>query len=164
MKIVTCRPYHAISSGTNMLRMPDKNSAFKIYYLSIIGRDNPEAYEWDRCLLSKEDFESRFIAGEYAGIGFVTAFPHITKIFRFSPQMETVLDVKAFGTSTMKPCDCSRNEGYSEFACYAEAIIAAEEYRAWAESASVSDYLTFVCQAQNFPVATSSKLGEYWVS
>ena len=45
MNIATCRTYHAISSGTNLLRMPDKKSVFKIYYLSIIKRDNPEAYE-----------------------------------------------------------------------------------------------------------------------
>lgn len=164
MNIATCRTYYAISSGTNLLRMPDKKSVFKIYYLSIIKRDNPEAYEWDRCLLSKEDFESRLVSGEHAGIGFVTAFPHITKIFRFSPQMETVLDVKAFDTSTMTPCDCSREEGYSEFACYAEAIIAAEEYRVWAESASVSEYLSFVCKVNDFPIATNSKMGEYWES
>ena len=105
MKIATCRPYHAISSGTNLLRMPDNKSAFKIYYLSIVGRDKPESYEWDRCSLSKDDFENRFVSGEYAGIGFVTSFPHITKIFRFAPHMETVLDVKAFNTSTMKLID-----------------------------------------------------------
>ena len=161
MKIATCRSYHAISSGANLLRMPDNKSVFKIYYLSIIGRDNPEAYEWDRCSLSKKDFESRFVSGGYAGIGFVTAFPHITKIFRFSPQMETVLDVKAFDTSAMTAIDCSRGDGYVEFACYAEAIIAAEEYRAWAECTSVSGYLAFVCKANDFPVTTNKKLREW---
>ena len=164
MKIAACRLYHAISSGTNLLRMPDGKSAFKIYYLSIVGRDKPESFEWDRCSLSKDDFESRFVSGEYAGIGFVTSFPHISKIFRFAPHMEAVLDVKAFDPSTMKLIDCARDDEYREFACYAEAVIAAEEYRAWAASSSVSDYLTFVCRVHDFPVTTSSKLGEYWAS
>jgi hypothetical protein len=144
--------------------MPDGKSAFKIYCLSIVGRDKPELYEWDQCSLSKDDFENRFLSGEYAGIGFVTSFPHITKIFRFAPHMETVLDVKTFDTSTMKFLDCTRDDGYYEFACYAEAVIAAEEYRAWAASSSVSDYLNFVCQAHDFPVTARSKLREYWES
>ena len=164
MKIAKCRSYHAICTGTNLLRMPDGKSAFKIYYLSIVGRDKPELYQWDRCGLDKEDFENRFTSGEHAGIGFVTAFPHVTKVFRFAPHMETVLDVKAFDTSSMKPCDCARDEGYYEFACYAEALIAAEEYRAWATSSSVADYLTFLCRTRDFPVEMSSKLGVYWAS
>jgi len=146
------------------LRMPDGKSVFKIYYLSIVGRDKPELFEWERCSLQKEAFEDRFVTGEHAGIGFVTSFPHITKIFRYAPEIETVMDVKAFDTSTMKPIDGSRSDGYSEFACFAEAVIAAEEYRAWSESASVSDYLAFVCRVQDFPVAENRKLGNYWAS
>lgn len=164
MKITTCRSYHAISSGTKLLNMPDGKSVFKIYYLSIIGRDKPELYEWERCSISKDDFETRFISGKHEGVGFVTTFPHITKIFRFSPQMETVMDVKALDPSTMKPIDCSRDDEYIEFACYAEAIIAADEYRAWADSHSVSEYLDFKCKEHDFPVATNSKMGEYWKS
>ena len=164
MNISTCRRYHAISSGTKLLNMPEGKSVFKIYYLSIIGRDKPELYEWERCSISKDDFERRLISGDYPGVGFITAFPHIMKIFRFSPQMETVMDVKAFDPSTMTAIDCSRGDGYVEFACYAEAIIAADEYRAWAESASVSQYLDFICKEHDFPVAANSKMKEYWES
>lgn len=77
--------------------------------------------------------------------------------------METILDVKALDPSTMKHLVCTRDERYYKFACYAEAVIAADEYLAWAASSSVSDYLTFVCQAHDFPVTKSNKLGEYWV-
>jgi hypothetical protein len=42
MNISKCRTYHAISAGQSLLRMPDGKSVFKIYYLSIVGRDKPE--------------------------------------------------------------------------------------------------------------------------
>ena len=65
--------------------------------------------------------------------------------------METVLDVKAFDPTTMTPIDCSRDEGFTEFACYAEAMIAADEYRVWAESDSVADYLAFLSKISDSP-------------
>ena len=164
MQIVTCKPYHAVSSGRGTIEMPDGKSVFKVYYLSIVGRDKPELYEWERCAFTQEAFERRFLGGAHEGVGFVTAFPHITKIFRFAPAAETLLEVQAFDTCSMESRDCTRDEGYYEFACYAEAVIAGEEYRAWAASRTVVDYLAFVCPAVDYPVTTSGKLREYWRS
>ena len=162
MQITPCKSYHAQTVGQTVLRMADDRSAFKIYYLSVIGRDKPEQYEWQQCRQKPADFEITFRKGGYEGIGFVTAFPHVTKIFRFSPTTETVLDVREFHTEGMRPMDCSRPDGYHEFACYAEAAIAADEYRSWARVGSVEEYLAFRSHAADFPVASNAKLATYW--
>lgn len=162
MQIATCRPYHAQTVGHSVLRMGDGRSAFKVYYISVIGRDQPELYEWQHCPRTREQFEKTFRAGGFEGIGFAIAFPHVTKIFRFSPSLETILDVREFHTEGMRHMDCSREDGYHEFACYAEAAIAADEYRAWARAASVEEYLTHRSPAADFPVASNTKLAAYW--
>jgi hypothetical protein len=142
--------------------MPDGKSAFKIYYISVIGRDAPELFEWQRCPRTPRDFEQAFLSGSHEGVGFVLAFPHVTKIFRFSPGAETILDVREFHTDGMRPMDCSRDGGYHEFACYAEAAIAADEYRAWADALSVAIYLASRSEAAEFPVRSNTKLAAYW--
>ena len=162
MQIVPCRTYHAQTVGQGMLRMPDGSSAFKLYYIAVIGREKPELFEWQHCPRTPGDFETVFLAGDHTGIGFVTAFPHVTKIFRFSPGAETILDVREFHTDGMRPLDCARGEGYHEFACYAEAAIAADEYHAWAKAATVEDYLASRSDAADFPVTTNTKLAAYW--
>jgi len=162
MEIARCRTYHAITSSTTALSMLDGRSVFKVYYISIIGRDRPELYEWERCTPGREEFERAFVAGGHEGIGFAIAFPHVTKIFRFAPSMETVLDIREFDTVGMQPKNCERGDGYHEFACYAEAVIAAEEYHAWARATGVREYLDFRCACADFPVASNSKLAEYW--
>jgi hypothetical protein len=162
MQIVACRPYHAQTVGQNVLRMPDGKSVFKVYYLSIIGRDWPERYEWQYYHRTQAEFEEAFLAGGHQGVGFVTAFPHITKIFRFSPDMETILDAGEFDTEGMLPRDSSRGDMTHEFACYAEAVIAAEEYDAWARAATVEEYLAFRCDQADFPVASNTKLAAHW--
>ena len=162
MQIATCRPYHAQTVGQSVLRMPDGKSVFKVYYTSVIGRDKPELYEWQHCPRTRAHFEQVFLAGGHEGIGFVIAFPHVTKIFRFSPDMETILDVREFDTAGMTDRDCTRTDGSHEFACYAEAVIAADEYRAWARAASVDDYLAFRSTETDFPVASNTKLAAYW--
>lgn len=162
MQITPCRTYHAITSSATTLSMPDGRSVYKIYFISIIGRDRPELYEWERCPFTREKFLQVFADGGHEGIGFVIAFPHITKVFRFAPSIETVLDVGEFETVSMQPKDCTRPDGYHEFACYAEAAIAAEEYHAWARSASVAEYLDFRCLGVDFPVVSHDKLAQYW--
>jgi hypothetical protein len=142
--------------------MPDGKSAFKIYYISVIGRDTPELFEWQRSPRSPREFEQAFLAGGHEGVGFVLAFPHVTKIFRFSPGAETILDVREFHTDGMRPLDCSRDGGYHEFACYAEAAIAADEYEAWAGARTVEAYLATVSDLADFPVASHTKLATYW--
>ena len=162
MQIPECRSYHAVTSSVSLVSMPDGKSALKVYYLSIIGRDTPELYEWERCALSKASFEEALRSSGQDGIGFVTAFPHITKIMRFGPGMETVMDIREFDTEGLKPRDCTREDGYHEFACYAEAVIAAEEYHAWAKEETVEGYLDYRCETTDFPVASNSKLKVYF--
>ena len=162
MQIAACKTYHAQSAGTRVLRMPDGKSVFKIYFVSIVERDKPEDYEWLYSLQTQDEFENAFLLGGHEGIGFVIAFPHITKVFRFSPYVETVLDVSEFHTKGMRPRDSTRADGSHEFACFAEAIIAAEEYRAWAAAPTVAEYLEFRCAETSFPVLSNTKLATYW--
>ena len=162
MQITMCRTYHAQTVGRGVVRMPDSRSVFKLYYISVIGRDRPELYEWRSSPRSQAEFERAFVSGGYEGVGFAIAFPHVTKIYRFSPSMETILDVSEFDTDGMTPRDCSRDDGSHEFACYAEAVIAAEEYRAWAKATTVDEYLAYRSDAADFPVVSNTKLAAYW--
>ena len=163
MKIAKCRSYDAHTVRSVVVRMPDERSFFKLYYVSIVGRNRPELYEWQSCPRSYAQFEQAFVSGTYEGVGFVIAFPHITKVYRFSPEMETILDVREYDTEGMAPRDCSRQGGFHEFACYAEAIIAADEYRAWAEATSVDRYLAFRSGAARFQIVSNDKLAAYWM-
>ena len=162
MQTLNCKPYHARTSVQNLLFMPDGKSVFKIYYVSIIGRDNPEQFEWEYSHYTRADFEQTFLSGAFEGIGFVTAFPHITKVFRFSPYAETILDVSEFHTVNMQPKDCSHEDDSHEFACYAESVISADEYEAWAKAASAAEYLGFRSTKTEFPVVSNKKLSAYW--
>jgi hypothetical protein len=162
VQLTPCKTYHAKTVGRNVLRMPDGKSVFKVYYVSVIGRDRPELYEWRRSSRTTADFERMFTAGGHEGVGFVVAFPHVTKVYRFSPDGETILDVREFDTDGMTARDCARSDGYHELACYAEAAIAADEYRAWAEAGSVDEYLVARSGAADFPVVSHTKLADYW--
>lgn len=162
MLITKCKPYHARIVGQSIFRMSDEKSVFKIYYISIIGRDKPEQFEWEHCLHTQEDFEKVFLSGQHEGVGFVVAFPHITKVFRFSPYVETSLDVSEFHTIDMRSNDCSRGDGSHEFACYAESVISADEYEAWANATTIENYIAFRCCKADFPIASNVKLTTYW--
>lgn len=162
MLMTPCRPYHGRTHHSKIITMPNPKSVFKIYYISIIGRDQPELYEWEHCPLSPEQFEETLRSGPHEGIGFIIAFPHITKVFRFSPGAETVLDVSEFQTTGMRPKDGSRGDGSHEFACYAESMIAADEHEAWAKAATIEEYLAFRLARLDFPVTSQTKLADYW--
>lgn len=162
MKIQPCRTYRARDAGRTRLAMPDGNSVFKIYYVSITGRDDPSRYEWGRGPFGAADFEKSFLASGLEGIGFVTAFPHIAKVFRFAPAMETVLHVRAFDTRTLQPLDLGRGEEWVEFACLAEAVVAAEEYLAWAKAETVEAYLDAWSAFADGPIAAHDKLFRYF--
>jgi len=96
------------------------------------------------------------------GVGFITAFPHMAKIFRFSPGAETVLDVRAFNPSDLEPKNLSRYGGFHEFACLAEGIISAGEYKAWAAAKDVEEYLSYRSDDRIFDILSSNKLKRYW--
>jgi hypothetical protein len=95
------------------------------------------------------------------GVGFITAFPHIAKIFRFAPSMETVLHVRAYATPELTPLNLGRDDNFVEFACYAEAAIAADEYAAWARARTVEDYLAYSSPFDEGPVTNPAKLAAY---
>jgi len=162
MKVTACRPYHGRIVDTRLAAMADGKSRFKIYFVSIVGRDQPQRFEWAHCGMAPVDFVKRFSAGPDEGVGFVTAFPHITKVFRFAPDVEILLYVKAFNTRDFTPIDLARAEGYMEFACYAEAAIAADEYHAWARGRSVSEYLADWSPCKEAPIADHAKLRAWW--
>ncbi len=162
MQITPCRTYHGQTVNRSLVHMPDGTSAFKVYYISVIGRDTPERFEWRHAPRTFADFEAAVRVTGVEGIGFILAFPHVTKIFRFAPSGETVIDVREFHTDGMRPMDCTRGDGFHEFACYAEAAIAADEFQAWAKAASVEEYLGFRSEAADFPVASHTKLAAYW--
>jgi len=162
MKIKSCRPYQARIVSHRKLTMADGKSVFKLYFVSIVGRDKPELYEWQQCPISEDEFERQFRQTHEEGIGFLTVFPHITKVFVYAPSSEILMFVKAFETETFKPIDLSREEGYTEFACYAEAILAANEYAAWAEADTVQDYLQYWCPTEDAPIVNNTKLHAYW--
>ena len=161
MKVVPCRSYHSRTVGRTTVRMPDGKSVFKVYYISIVGRDEPSRYEWSHARATRDQFEEDLRRLGPEGVGFVTAFPHITKVFRFAPAMETVLHVRAFNTADLAELKLDRDDGFVEFACYAEAAIAADEYRAWARAAAVEAYLDFFSDFNDGPVASCGKLREY---
>jgi len=161
MNVKSCRPYHSRMIRKTWLRLPDNRSVFKLYFFSLIGRDEPERYEWDRSSLTPAAFEASLRTAALEGIGFITAFPHLTKVFRFAPSAETILHVRAFHTRDLSPLALEREDNYLEFACYAEAVIAADEYRQWAGARTVSDYLQALSDFPDGPVASHTKLAAY---
>ena len=163
MQVQPCRTYHSKTISRSLVRMPDGRSAFKLYLVSIVGRANPERYEWDRAPMRPTEIEALFRASASEGIGFVIAFPHITKVFRFAPSAETVLHVRAFNTPELTTLDLAREDGHMEFACYAEAAIAAEEYAFWASAKTVEEYLARFSAFEDGPIARHDKLSAYWL-
>jgi hypothetical protein len=158
MKISTTRTYHARAAGRKSLSMPDGVSAFKLYYLDIVGRQDSSRYEWSKSALDKPEFEAGLQASGWEGVGFVTAFPHIAKMFRFAPESETVLHVFAFSPADLASLDLSRGEPWLEFACYAEAAIAADEYHLWAKALTVEEYLRDFSTFADGPIVRHDKL------
>jgi hypothetical protein len=155
-----CNTYAARPAGTAVYRLAD--SVFKVYYADIYGRAQPERYEWDLCGRNRDTVLVHLAAAPIEGVGVVVAFPHITKVFRFAPSAEIIMHVKGYWTEDFREVDLGREEGYVEFACYAEAIIAAEEYRLWAEAANVAEYLARWVQWTDAPIIDNAKLGRYF--
>lgn len=160
MNVKPCNTYAAKSAGTTVYR--DGRTAFKVYYVSIYGREHPERYEWDLCDLSCEAVVERLKELGIEGVGFVLAFPHIVKVFRFGPEAETLLNVRAFKPGDGEPIPLERAEGYTEFACLAEADVASREYLLWAAAESVEEYLGKLVTWGPLPIIDHEKLGRYW--
>ena len=161
--IKPCNTYHAVLSGKELCRPAGGKSAFKVYFIDIIGRKEPACTVWVPNGMSAKDFPARLAQAEgVEGVGFVTAFPHITKVFRFGPEAETVMNVRAWDTRDMAPINLGRSQDYVEFACLAEAAIAADEYNAWAQTQTVEEYLQHWSSFADGPISRHDKLLEYW--
>jgi len=158
--IKPANPYAAYPSGVVLYRQG--RHVFKVYYVDITGRDQPERYEWALCGRDRDSVLAHLRETGIEGVGFVAAFPHITKVFRFAPGAETIMHVRAFNTADFAELNLLREEGYLEFACYAEALIAADEYRVWAEADSVEAYLEHWCAWEEAPVRDHTKLARYF--
>ena len=154
-------PYDARISGKRLVRSADGRSAFKVYFIDIVGRKESARYEWDRCPTGRDAFLAS-LAGVAEGVGFVTAFPHVTKLFRFGPHAETVLDVQGYRTADLSEYPLPRGDGTFEFACLAEALIAADEFSSWASAAEVEAYLARWSPFAGAAVVDHAKLGRYW--
>ena len=162
MKVETCGSYHGVIENMQPVRLADGKSAFKVYFVSIEGRPEPARFEWSKTAMTKDDFLKAFEARGVEGVGFVTAFPHITKIFRYNPKSEVIQTVKAYNTVTGADINLDRGEGFMEFACLAEAIIAAGEYRLWAQAATVEEYLAASLPMERADIIRENKLKAYW--
>jgi hypothetical protein len=136
--------------------------AFKVYFIDITGRPHRERYEWDRCGRERESVRAGLKRAGVEGIGFVCAFPHIAKAFRFAPEGETNLHVRAFRPEDFAELDLARADGYVEYACLAESVIADGEYRLWAAAPSVEAYLAQWVDWPPVAVADEGKLGRYY--
>ncbi|NMA43806.1 MAG: hypothetical protein GX946_10555 [Oligosphaeraceae bacterium] len=164
MEISSCLSYRAILDDFQILCKDDGKSIFKVYYCSIVGRPQPERYEWRYSALSKEKFAADFLAMPCQGIGFLTAFPHICKVFCYASKSETLQYVCAFKPGDGSPIGLERDAGYYEFACLAEALLAADEFSAWASADSVEQYLQQRSFLDSFNIENHAKLQKYWNS
>jgi len=158
--IKPCNTYAARPSGTAVYR--EGKHAFKVYYVDIYGREQRGRYEWDLCGRPRESVLEGLRRLEIEGVGFAVSFPHLTKVFRFAPSAETILHVRAYWTKDFEEVDLEREGEYLEFACYAEAVIAADEYRFWAEARSVEEYLERWSEWNDATVVDHAKLARYY--
>ena len=80
--VAKANTYHAVIRSQERLAAGKTN--LKVYFIDIVGRKDPSRTEWDKCGIDRRQFLDRLAKTEgVEGVGFVTAFPHITKAFRF---------------------------------------------------------------------------------
>jgi hypothetical protein len=158
--IAPCQSYAARPAGRTVYE--NGPHAFKVYLVDITGRRQPELYEWDRCGRDPDSVVAGLKRAGVEGIGFVCAFPHIAKVFRFGPESETVLNVRAFRPADFSELDLGRSDGYVEYACLAESVIADAEYRLWARARTVDEYLAEWVDWHLVAVADQRKLGRHY--
>jgi hypothetical protein len=158
--IASCPSYAARPAGRALYE--NGPHAFKVYFIDITGRRQPELYEWDQCGRQRDSVVAGLKRGGVEGLGFVCAFPHIAKAFRFGPESETVLNVRAFRPADFANLDLGRSDGYAEYACLAESVIADAEYRLWARARTVEEYLEQWVDWEPIAVADEGKLGRHY--
>ncbi|MBM4085781.1 MAG: hypothetical protein FJ272_13415 [Planctomycetes bacterium] len=162
VKVKKCLPYTSKVVGRTLLKVDETKAAFKVYFVDIVGRAERQRYEWALCGATQEDFLARLKARRPEGVGFVTAFPHITKIFQFGPSPETNLYTRSFDTKTFEEKRLDYAEGATEVACAAEALILAQEFRFWLDAESVEAYLAKLADAGDASFRNCAKLAAYY--
>ncbi len=157
LKIKKGKPYTSKVVGKELVPFHETRCASKVYFVDIVGRDEPAKYEWAHCGRTQDEFVARLREFKPEGIGFVTAFPHITKVFQFGPNPETNLYTRAYHTETFEemPLDYS---GATEVACAAEALILAEEFKLWLAAKTVDEYLGEFTDAGDAAFANHEKM------
>jgi hypothetical protein len=158
--IASCQGYAARPAGRAVYE--NGPHAFKVHFVDITGRPEPELYEWDRCGRERGSIVAGLKRAGVEGVGFVCAFPHIAKVFRFGPESETVLNVRAFRPTDFTELALGRSDGYVEYACLAESVIADAEHRLWARARTVEEYLGGWVDWQPIAVADEGKLGRHY--
>jgi hypothetical protein len=158
--IEACQSYAARPTGRAVYE--NGPHVFKVYLIDITDRAHPERYEWDRCGRERDSVLAGLKRAGVEGVGFVCAFPHIAKVFRFGPESETVLHVRAFHPAYFRELALSRSDGYVEYACLAESVIADAEYRLWAAARTVEAYCAGWVDWQPVAVADEGKLCRHY--
>ena len=152
-------PYFARPAGVSRLDLPD-GSAFKVYFFDIIGRPEPEKYEWALAERSQDAALEQLKQADISGVGFICLFPHIAKVFFFGESMETNLYAEAFRGDPFQraPLDYARGV---EVACAAEMDIAAKEFALWRAAATVADFLAEFVEPVECGFESNAKLRAY---
>jgi hypothetical protein len=158
--IAPCQSYAARPAGRAVYE--NGPHAFKVYFIDITDRRQPELYEWERGGRDRESILAGLKRAGVEGVGFVCAFPHIAKAFRFGPESETVLNVRAFRPADFAELALDRSDGYVEYACLAESVIADAEYRLWARARTVEEYLEQWVDWDPVTVVDQGKLGRHY--
>jgi hypothetical protein len=132
-------PYKSKVIGTKLVESP-KTFSFKVYFVDLLGREPRNKYEWEHSGLNQGKFLEKLETILPEGVGFVTAFPHITKAFQFGPEPETNLYAQAYHTQSLERISLKHGKS-TEIACAAEMEIAADEFAFWAQATDVDSYL-----------------------
>ena len=62
MKVQPARSYCGAVTPGSLLRGTDGKTAFKLYYVDIVGRAEPARYEWQHCGMSKSEREQAMLS------------------------------------------------------------------------------------------------------
>ena len=152
-------PYTSRPAGTAMLRLDD-GSAFKVYFLEIVGRDQPEKYEWQACGRDRQAAVAQLRDAGISGVGFICLFPHVAKVFFFGECAETNLYATALRGDPLRPSPLDDARGV-EIACAGEMDVAAREFALWRRCETVEDYLAESVEPETCGFANHAKLGQY---
>lgn len=152
-------PYASRAVGTARLDLPD-GSAFKVYYLDIVGRPEPQRFEWAASGRDRAAALEQLRVAGIVGVGFVCLFPHIAKVFFFGEGCETNLYALAFRGDPFQPAPLDYARGV-EIGCAAEVEIAAQEFALWRKAKTVEEYLATCVDPPPCGFENHAKLREY---